>query len=361
MALKPVESPARGCHPVFMTVRTPADQFLGRIAASRFLPVADAENGGPPPTPAGAAALETAIRFASRATAPATLRAYRADWAHFQAWCRQTGFQPLPATPETVGAYLASLAGVFSPNTIRRRLAAIGKAHRFGNWPWNAGHRAIQGPLQGVLRTQHRPVRKPVAVRRTLLVDLLATCDLSPRGRRDRALLLVGFAGGLRRSELVGLQVEDVTPMAHGLQLRIRSSKTDQTGEGAVIGLARGKRAETCPVRALEAWLDVARRGVGPLFRKVEASGRIGSTGLHPDAVRQILRRRGERAGFAPDILARLTPHGLRSGFITEAYLGGVREEEIRRHVRHRDPRSTRGYIELLDLVVDSPAGKVGL
>lgn len=344
-----------------MTARTPADRLPARRAAPGFPPAADRETGGPLLTPAGSAALETAIRFASHATAPATLRAYRADWAHFQAWCRQAGFQPLPAASETVGAYLASLAGVFSPRTIRRRLAAIGKAHRSGDWPWNAGHRAIQGPLQGVLRTQHRPVRKPVAVRRALLMDLLATCDLSPRGRRDRALLLVGFAGGLRRSELVGLQVEDLTPMAHGLQLGIRASKTDQTGEGAVIGLARGQRPETCPVRALESWMDVARRGVGPLFRKVEASGRIGSTGLHPDAVRQILRRRGEMAGVAPEILGRLTPHGLRSGFITEAYLGGVREEEIRRHVRHRDPRSTRGYIELLDLVVDSPAGKVGL
>lgn len=312
-------------------------------------------------TPAGVAALDVATGFARHATSPATLRAYRADWVHFQSWCQKTGFCPLPAAPRVVGAYLASLAEDFAPTTIRRRLAAIGKAHRFGDLPWNPGHRDIQGPLQGVLRAQRRAVSKPVAVRRDLLRQLLATCDLSARGRRDRALLLVGFAAALRRSELVGLCVEDVTPTTQGVQLHIRSSKTDQTGQGVTIGLARGQQAQTCPVRALEAWQAVARRGAGPLFRKVDAHDRVWAKALHPDAVRQILQRRGAMAGLPDDVLSRLTPHGLRSGFITEAYLADVREEEIRRHVRHRDPRSTRGYIELLDLVLDTPAGKVGL
>ncbi|MCE2576616.1 site-specific integrase [Komagataeibacter sp. FNDCR2] len=333
---------------------------LPRLTGGAGIPPVGGEVRGPL-TPAGVAALEAATDFAQRATAPATLRAYRADWAHFQNWCDRTGFCPLPAEPRVVGAYLASLAEDFAPATIRRRLAAIGKAHRFGDLPWNPGHRDIQGPLQGVLRTQRRPVSKPVAVRRNLLGQLLATCDLTPRGRRDRALLLVGFAAALRRSELVGLHVEDITPTETGVRLHIRASKTDQTGEGAMIGLAHGQQAQTCPVRALAAWQAVARRGAGPLFRKVDANGRIREKALHPDAVRQILHRRGVMAGLPADVLTRLTPHGLRSGFITEAYLADVREEEIRRHVRHRDPRSTRGYIELLDLVIDTPAGKIGL
>ena len=190
---------------------------------------------------------------------------------------------------------------------------------------------------------------------------LVATCADDNTGRRDRAMLLIGFAGALRRSELVGLLAEDAATTPTGLQIRIRRSKGDQEGQGTVLGLARGTVEQTCPVRALAAWQAVARRRAGPLFRKVDAGGRIGDRALHPDAVRRVLARRAARAGLEPVLLERLSPHGLRSGFITEAHAMGVREEEIRRHARHADPRTTRGYIEMLELVTDTPAGKVGL
>ena len=127
------------------------------------------DNGAPPttsaalaPTPAGQAALAAAQALAKKATAPATLRAYKADWTHFAQWCDAHGFVPVPAAPATVGAYLASLAGSHAPTTIRRRLSALGKMHRFNDLAWNPAHRDIQGPLQGVLRT-HRAgrCRKP--------------------------------------------------------------------------------------------------------------------------------------------------------------------------------------------------------
>ena len=124
-----------------------------------------------------------------------------------------------------------------------------------------------------------------------MLRQLLATCDQSARGRRDRALLLFGFVGALRRSELVSLRVEDVAVVAGGLRLRIVRGKTDQAGQGAEIGLPRGRHVETCPVRAFEAWQAVARRKAGPLFRK-SAPAAFGNTALHPDAVRRILAHR---------------------------------------------------------------------
>ena len=144
--------------------------------------------------------------------------------------------------------------------TIRRRLSAIGKMHRFNDLPWNPAHRDIQGPLQGVLRSHGRPVQKAAALTLPMLRQILATCDTSARGRRDRALLLFGFVGALRRSELGSLHVEDVAIVAGGLRLRIVRGKTDQTGQGAEIGLPRGRHTETCPVRAFEAWQAVARR-----------------------------------------------------------------------------------------------------
>jgi integrase len=313
------------------------------------------------PIPAGQAALATAQIFAREATAAATLRAYKADWTHFAQWCAAHGFIPVPAAPDTVGAYLASLAETHAPTTIRRRLAALGKMHRFNDLPWNAAHRAIQGPLQGILRIHGRPAQKAAALTVAMLRQILATCDHSARGRRDRALLLFGFAGALRRSELVALRVEDVAIVAGGLRVRIARGKTDQTGQGAEIGLPRGAFADTCPVRAFEAWQAVAIRKAGPLFRKISTGSGIGDTALHPDAVRRILVYRVAMAGLVVEGFDRLSAHALRVGFITAAYEKGVRDEDIMRHTRHRDVRTMRGYIQRAGLVTESPAGQLGL
>ena len=194
-----------------------------------------------------------------------------------------------------------------------------------------------------------------------MLRRLVATCDPSARGRRDRALLLIGFAGALRRSELVALRVEDVVATAGGLRVRIRRGKTDKAGEGAELGLPRGKHAETCPVRAFEAWQAVAKRKAGPLFRRISTGDTIGDTALHPDAVRRILSHRAGLAGITVEGFERLSAHALRVGFITEAYNGGVRDEDIMRHTRHRDLRTMRGYVQRAGLVDESPAGMIDL
>jgi integrase len=313
------------------------------------------------PTDAGQAALAAAQALARKASAPATLRAYRADWQHFADWCVAKGFVPVPAAPATVGAYLASLTESHAPNTIRRRLAALGKMHRFNDLPWNPAHRDIQGPLQGLLRTHGRPAQKAAALTLAMLRQLVATCDDSARGRRDRALLLFGFAGALRRSELVALQVEDVAAVAGGLRLRIAHAKTDQAGQGAEIGLPRGRHAETCPVRAFDAWQAVAKRRAGPLFRRISTAGHIGNTALHPDAVRRILGHRIRMARLTVEGVDRLSAHALRVGFITTAYHQGVRDEDIMRHTRHRDLRTMRGYVQRAGLVTESPAGMLDL
>ncbi len=174
-------------------------------------------------------------------------------------------------------------------------------------------------------------------------------------------MLLFGFAGALRRSELVSLNVEDIAIVAGGLRLRIRRGKTDQEGQGAEIGLPRGRFAETCPVRAFEAWQAVARRKAGPLFRKISTGDGIGDTALHPDAVRRILAHRVAMAGLVVEGFARLSAHALRVGFITAAYDQGVRDEDIMRHTRHRDFRTMRGYVQRAGLVGESPAGKLDL
>ncbi len=252
-------------------------------------------------TDAGKAALAAAEALARKAAAPATLRAYKADWTPLPPGCASAGLVVQPKA-KTVD-YLASLAETHAPTTIRRRLSALGKMHRFNDLAWNPAHRDIQGPLQGLLRTHGRPVRKAAALSLAMLRQLLATCDVSPRGRRDRLLLLFGFAGALRRSELVALQVEDVAPVAGGLQKPQDrpGGQTGQDGQGAEIGLPRGKYAETCPVLAFDAWQAVAKRRAGPLFRRISSGGTIGAAALHPDAVRRILARRCRMAGLTVD------------------------------------------------------------
>jgi integrase len=337
-------------------------------APADLLPPTGASDAGAPgptwatgATESGQAALAAAQALARTATAPATLRAYRADWTHFSTWCASHGFVPVPAAPAIVGAYLASLAHTHAPTTIRRRLAALGKLHRFNDLPWNAAHREIQGPLQGLLREHGRPVDKAAALSLAMLRQLVATCDRSARGRRDRALLLIGFAGALRRSELVSLTVEDVAVVAGGLRLRIARGKTDQAGQGAEIGLPRGRHLETCPLRAFEAWQAIAKRRAGPLFRRIRTGGRIGDAALHPDAVRRILAHRIALAGLTQEGFGRLSAHALRVGFITEAYQTGVRDEDIMRHTRHRDLRTMRGYVQRAGLLTESPAGALDL
>jgi integrase len=163
----------------------------------------------------------------------------------------------------------------------------------------------------------------------------------------------------------VSLRVEDVVVDANGLRLRILHGKADQEGQGAEIGLPRGRHAETCPLRAFEDWQAVARRKAGPLFRKVSASGRVGGAALHPDAVRRILAHRLGLAGITQGDRGhgfdRLSAHALRVGFITEAYARGVRDEDIMRHTRHRDLRTMRGYVRRAGLVPESPAGMLDL
>ncbi|HVE23538.1 MAG TPA: tyrosine-type recombinase/integrase [Acidocella sp.] len=277
------------------------------------------------------------------------------------AWCAAQDFIPVPAAPATIGAYLASLATSHAPSTIRRRLAAIGKMHRFNGLLWNPAHQDIQAPLRGVLRAHGRPPKKAPALTLDMLRQLVETCDRSARGRRDRALLLLGFAGALRRSELVALQADDVTEVPGGLRLLIRRSKTDAVGQGAELGLPRGRYLTTCSVRAFHDWMAVAQHKAGPLFRRISTAGTIGTEALNADAVRYILLRRAAMAGFQLDGAERLSAHALRVEFITEAYAKGMRDEDIMRHTRHRDLRTMRGYVQRAGLVAESPAGLLDL
>ena len=320
-----------------------------------------ADDAGPPLTVRVARSLARSQVYQSAADAPATLRAYRADLASFKAWCLERSLVPMPATPEIVGAYLADAGRGYALSTLRRRVAAIARAHRIAKQPLDTRHPAIRETLRGIARTHGEPPRRSAALTTAQMRRLAAACGADRAGFRDRALFLVGFAGALRRSELVGLDVEHVSWTKIGMRLLIARSKTDKEGAGAEIGIVRGQAAETCPVAALSLWLAQAEIEAGPIFRKVDRWGAVHSGRLDPDAVRQILRKRAAQANIRGTMWEPVTPHGLRAGFVTTAYKNGVSDEEIMGHTRHRSLATMRSYVRRAQLGTSSPAGKLGL
>ena len=306
-------------------------------------------------------ALAKSQAYQDTADAPATLRAYAADLANYKAWCKRHGFIAMPATPEVVGAYLAAAGEGYAMPTLRRRVAAIARACGVAGHPLDTKHPAIRETLRGIGRRHGSPPRRAAALTTAEVRKLIRACGDDLAGIRDRAMLLVGFAGALRRSELVALDVEHVIWTRNGIKLLIERSKTDAEGEGAEIAIPNGQANDTCPVAALRLWLDMSEIVTGPMFRKVNRGGVVEKARLSTDAVRQILLKRAAKAGLKGTLAEPVSPHGLRAGFVTTAYRNGVPDEEIMGHTRHRSLTTMRSYVRRAKLSRDSPAGKLGL
>ena len=334
---------------------------MAKLAASPNRSPAVSQRGVDAPTPRAALALAKSQAYQDAADSPATLRAYASDWANFAAWCDKHRFTAMPATPEIVGAYLAAAGAGYAMPTLRRRVAAIVRACQLAGHPLDSKHPAIRETLRGIGRTHGAPARRSAALTITEMRKLVRACGTTLTGTRDRALLLLGFSGALRRSELVGLNVADVTWTADGMEMLITRSKTDAEGAGARIGINRGKSAETCPVVALQVWLTAAEVSEGPIFRKVNKGNSVGRHRLTAGAVRGILLNRAKAAGLNSTWEEPISPHGLRAGFVTTAYRNGVPDEEIMGHTRHRSLTSMRTYVRRAKLGRANPSSKVGL
>lgn len=298
-----------------------------------------------------------ADRLIQAAEAANTKLAYNSDWADFARWCASRDLDELPAAPETVEKYLEGLAGALKASTISRRITTIRLMHRSAGAPCPINER-VRKVWRGIRRT-YGVARSPKAP--VLTDDLRRMIDALPAGTigvRDRALLLLGFAGAFRRSELAGLDVADVERSREGLTVTLRRSKTDQEGEGRRIGIPYGSNPETCPVRAFKAWLAVRGEGDGPIFRRIHRSGRIMADRIAPRVVALIVKRYAEAAGIDP---AGVSGHSLRSGFCTSAAARGASERSMMEQTGHRSPAMLRGYIRDANLFADNAASKLGL
>jgi integrase len=296
--------------------------------------------------------------YVAASRAENTTRVYRTSWAQFSAWCAEHGVTPLPASAETVAFYVADLAKVAKPATIDARLAAISAAHRAAGYDSPTKEEAVRLVRRGVRRTLGTAQRQVHPVTVPDLRTMLQGLGTDPAGCRDRALLLLGFAGALRRSELVGLDVADLTGGTDGLTVCLRRSKTDQEGAGRTLGIPFGSNLATCPVRAWRAWLALSSITEGPAFRPVDRHGHIGPTRLSGQAVALVLKRHAARAGLDPGEVA---GHSLRAGLATSAAAAGVPERVIAEQTGHKGTAMLRRYIREGSLFRENAASAVGL
>ncbi len=312
--------------------------------------------------------------YVEAARAANTLRGYRSDWREFTAWCAEHGgLDPLPAAPPTVTGYLTALAERGAKvGTMSRRLSAIKFAHQLRDLPDPTRNARVVAVWEGVRRTHGAPPEQAAPLMPPELFDVLAACPSTriwrTRGRepepdlagaRDGALLLVGFVGALRRSELAALTVDRVAEHPNGLVLTLPRSKTNQTGEHVeLVVLPRAGNPGRCPVVALARWRELAGVVDGPLFRPVGKSNTAGTGRLHPESVNVLVQQAVARAGIDP---TRYSAHSLRAGFVTYAHLRGASDRAIAHQTRHRSLATLGNYVRVQQAWTDNAATGLGL
>ncbi|HTE78474.1 MAG TPA: site-specific integrase [Xanthobacteraceae bacterium] len=264
--------------------------------------------------------MALALQFARAEKSPATRRAYRSDFELFRKWCAVRKLNALPATPLTLATFLASEAkrGI-RPSSLERRVFGITYAHLLASHKPPGQSEAVKATMRGIRRAiGTAPNRKQaLTAERVRVIAKLTPTNLI--GLRDRALLLISFAGAFRRSELVRLDLVDIRETESGLLVKIRASKTDQEHRGHVIGIAPGKAA--CLIKALKIWLAAAKITNGPIFRPIFKGGRVSANRLSDRSVAEIVKAYAGRIGLDPMLFS---AHSLRAGFLTSAAQGGA-------------------------------------
>lgn len=302
--------------------------------------------------------LEALERYQEKPIAQSTRRAYEADWADFAAWCVRRELRDLPAEPTTVARYLVERAAERSMLTLQRRVLVIRRRHEeSGAIPPTAAP-LVKNTIAHLRRERGTASggKSPL-----LLEDLRLALDQLPettQGHRDRALLLVGWAAALRRSELTALEVSDVSWRREGVVLTIRRSKTDQEGKGRDVGVARGRDEAYCPVRALRAWLDHAGIDQGPIFRPVDRFDGVGEKALSGEGAAMAVQRAVARIDLDPALYG---GHSLRAGLATSAAMQGADLLTIMRQTGHRSQTVAASYVRAADLFRTNAASIAGL
>lgn len=311
--------------------------------------------------------------YVAAARAANTLRGYRSDWAEWCNWCTEEGIDPLAGEAAAISRYLVFLAGAGARvGTIARRLSALRFAFRLRGRPDPTAAARVVAVCEGIRRTHGAPPQQAAPLMPPELLDVIEACPSTKTwrtkgkapepnlaGARDRALLLVGFVGALRRSEVAALEVEHLSEHPRGLVLALPRSKTNQEGNTPeLVVLPRGAGARRCPVEALQNWLQLARIASGPVFRPVSKANLALPRRLNPEVVNQLDQAAVGRAGIDP---LPYSAHSLRAGFVTYAHLRGASDRAIAHQSRHRSLATIGAYVRVHEAWEDNAATQLGL
>lgn len=305
--------------------------------------------------------LEEAEQDAADSLAGSTKRAYRHSWGEFASWCAAHGLQPLPASVAALVAYVEHMGKEgYRPATIRRALATVRQAHRRAGLEAPTKAQPVLDTMKGLFKKLGVVQRKAKPFFPEDLQKAYARLGTDLRGLRDRAMANLCFTGAFRRSEVVGLNVADVVFTPDGkMTVLLRSSKTDQLGEGRIVGIEPGDHEETCPVRTLRAWLVAAAITAGPLFREIDFHGKLTERRASDQAVYRLAKKLAALAEL-PDA-ERYTGHSFRAGFVTTADREGKSLMKIMDQTGHRDPKTLRGYMRDTDLFRNNASKGIGM
>jgi len=292
--------------------------------------------------------LEPFTKFIHSAVSDNTRLAYQGDLADFLAWGGT-----VPCSPEMLASYIASRAETHSPYTISRRVVGISRAHVSQGLADPAKNDLVRTVLRGVRRKNGAPQRQVAPVLRQDLLTMLPLMH-GTKGVRDRALILLGFAAALRRSELVALDVQHLQFVNEGLIVHQQRSKTDQQGEGRKIAVPWGRTA-ACPVKAVQHWLEHLGITSGAIFRSVSKGGAVGER-LTAQSVALVLKSYAKAAGLDA---TEISGHSLRSGLVTSAAQAGVAAHKLQQQTGHHSMEMLNRYIRDANVFVDNAAGAV--
>ena len=290
-----------------------------------------------------------------------TVRAYKSDFNDFGLFCAQNGLKSLPSEPKIVSLYLTHLSIKDTKmSTLKRRLVSIGVIHKLKGHYLDTKHPSIIENIMGIKRRKGsiQKGKKPILI--SSLKKIINAIDQQNKGEikklRDRSIILIGFSGGFRRNEIVSLDYDDLDFVPEGLKINLRSSKTDQFGEGFTKALPYFERTQYCPVISLKNWIKISKISSGPVFRRFIKGSKITEKRLTDQTVALLIKEYLKLAGINSK---NYSGHSLRSGFATSAAESGVEERSIMAMTGHKSTEMVRRYIKEANLFKNNALNKI--
>ena len=303
---------------------------------------------------------ETTLNNLKSSKANNTLRAYKSDFKHFEAFCAKHGLNSLPSEPNIISLYLTYLSKNSKISTLRRRLVSIGVIHKLKGHYLDTKHPIIVENLMGIRRVKGsiQKGKKPILINHLkLLINVIDEQKVEDiKKLRDKSIILVGFSGGFRRTELVSIDYEDLEFVSEGVKITIKRSKTDQFGEGMIKGLPYFNNENYCPVINLKKWLNISKIKSGPIFRRFAKGSSLTNKRLTDQSVVLIMKEYLSLAGIENK---NFSGHSLRSGFATVAAESGADERSIMSMTGHKTTQMVRRYIREANLFKNNALNKI--